>query len=132
MTAAAPVEPVLSRDLPQDASPGLPPLPKAAPATRALAVLEVSERGRHLAQAVPIMRWPCTLGRAVHADAVLTDPAVERIQNSDISELVITNTIPLPAEKAIDKIKVLSVAPLLGEAIMRIFHQVSVSKLFEK
>ncbi|MBF1339649.1 MAG: ribose-phosphate pyrophosphokinase, partial [Megasphaera micronuciformis] len=69
---------------------------------------------------------------AACAHAVLTDPAVERIQNSDISELVITNTIPLPAEKAIDKIKVLSVAPLLGEAIMRIFHQVSVSKLFEK
>lgn len=69
---------------------------------------------------------------AACAHAVLTDPAVERIQNSDISELVITNTIPLPAEKAIDKIKVFSVAPLLGEAIMRIFHQVSVSKLFEK
>ena len=50
---------------------------------------------------------------AACAHAVLTDPAVERIQNSDISELVITNTIPLPAEKAIDKIKVLSVAPLL-------------------
>ena len=64
--------------------------------------------------------------------AGMTDPAVERIQKSDIAELVITNTIPLPAEKAIDKIKVLSVAPLLGEAIMRIFHQVSVSKLFEK
>lgn len=42
----------------------------------ALAVLEVRERGRHLAQAVPITRWPCTLGRAVHADAVLTDPAL--------------------------------------------------------
>lgn len=77
MTAAAPVEPVLSRDLPQDASPGQPPQPpRAAPAARALAVLEVSERGRHLAQAVPIMHWPCTLGRAVHADAVLTDPAL--------------------------------------------------------
>ena len=40
------------------------------------AVLEVRERGRHLAQAVPITRWPCTLGRAAHADAVLTDPAL--------------------------------------------------------
>ena len=47
MTAAAPVEPVLSRDLPQDASPGLPPQPpRAAPATRALAVLEDYEIGR--------------------------------------------------------------------------------------
>lgn len=64
--------------------------------------------------------------------AVLTDPAIERIQNSDIDELVVTNTIPLPKEKQIDKITVLSVAPLLGEAIMRIFHDVSVSRLFDK
>lgn len=64
--------------------------------------------------------------------AVLTDPAVDRIKNSVISELIITNTIPLPDEKHIDKIKVLSVAPLLGEAIMRIFHDVSVSRLFDK
>ena len=69
---------------------------------------------------------------AACAHAVLTDPAVERIQKSVISELIITNTIPLPPEKQIDKIKVLSVAPLLGEAIMRIFHDVSVSRLFDK
>ena len=68
---------------------------------------------------------------AACAHAVLTDPAVERIQKSVISELIIT-TIPLPPEKQIDKIKVLSVAPLLGEAIMRIFHDVSVSRLFDK
>ena len=69
---------------------------------------------------------------AACAHAVLTDPAVERIKNSVISELIITNTIPLPEEKKIDKIRVLSVAPLLGEAIMRIFHDVSVSRLFDK
>ena len=69
---------------------------------------------------------------AACAHAVLTDPAVQRIQDSCISELIITNTIPLPEEKKIDKIKVLSVAPLLGEAIMRIFHDVSVSRLFDK
>ena len=69
---------------------------------------------------------------AACAHAVLTDPAVDRIKNSVITELIITNTIPLPEEKQIDKIKVLSVAPLLGEAIMRIFHDVSVSRLFDK
>ena len=69
---------------------------------------------------------------AACAHAVLTDPAVERIQKSEISELIITDTIPLPKEKAIDKIQQLSVAPLLGEAIMRIFHNVSVSGLFDK
>ena len=62
----------------------------------------------------------------------MTDPAVERIKNSVISELIITNTIPLPEDKKIDKIKVLSVAPLLGEAITRIFREVSVSELFDK
>lgn len=63
---------------------------------------------------------------------VLTDPACERIQNSNISELVVTNTISVPAEKKLDKMTILSVAPLLGEAIMRIFHDISVSKLFDK
>lgn len=62
---------------------------------------------------------------------VLSGPAIERIKNSQIKELVITNTIPLDPEKHIDKIKVLSVAPLIGEAIIRVHEQVSVSKLFD-
>ncbi len=64
--------------------------------------------------------------------AVLTDPACERIANSNIKELVVTNTIRVPDEKKIDNVTVLSIAPLLGEAIMRIYHDVSVSKLFDK
>lgn len=63
---------------------------------------------------------------------VLSDPAVARIQSSVIKELVITNTIPLPPDKEIDKIKVLSMAPLLGEAILRIFSELPVSKMFEE
>ena len=63
---------------------------------------------------------------------VLSDPAVARIKASVIKELVITNTIPLPLEKQIDKIKVLSMAPLLGEAILRIFSELPVSKMFEE
>ena len=63
--------------------------------------------------------------------AVLTNPAIERIEKSNITELVITNTIPVPPEKQTDKIKVLSVAPLFGEAIIRIYSDVSVSKLFD-
>jgi len=62
---------------------------------------------------------------------VLSGAAIERLQNSVIKELVTTNTIPLPAEKAIPIIKVLSVAPLLGEAIARIHEDLSVSKLFD-
>ncbi len=63
--------------------------------------------------------------------AVLSDPAVQRIEASNIRELIVTNTIPLPSEKRTPKITVLSVAPLLGEAIIRIFGELSVSKLFD-
>ncbi|MFX0561029.1 ribose-phosphate diphosphokinase [Tepidibacillus infernus] len=62
---------------------------------------------------------------------VLSGPAIERIQNSQIKELVVTNTIPLSTEKKNDKIKTLSVAPLIGEAIVRVHEELSVSKLFD-
>jgi ribose-phosphate pyrophosphokinase len=61
---------------------------------------------------------------------VLSGPALDRLQKSVIKEVVITNTIQLPEDKRLDKIKVLSVAPLLGEAIIRIHEDLSVSKLF--
>ncbi len=63
--------------------------------------------------------------------AVLSGPAVERIAESKIKELVVTNTIKLPEEKQIDKIKELSVASLIGEAIIRVHEHKSVSKLFD-
>jgi ribose-phosphate pyrophosphokinase len=62
---------------------------------------------------------------------VLSGPAIERIANSKIRELVVTNTIPLAEDKIIDKIKVLSVAPIIGEAIIRVHEELSVSKLFD-
>ena len=70
--------------------------------------------------------------RAACTHPVLTDPATERLAASNIKELIITNTIPIATEKQLPNITQLSVAPLLGEAIMRIFHNVSVSKLFDK
>lgn len=63
--------------------------------------------------------------------AVLSGPAVERLKNSVIKELVVTNTIPLTEEKMFDQVRVLSVAPILGEAIIRIHEDLSVSKLFD-
>lgn len=62
---------------------------------------------------------------------VLSGPAIERIENSKIKELVITNTIPLPEEKKTGKITQLSVAPLIGEAIVRVHELKSVSILFD-
>lgn len=62
---------------------------------------------------------------------VLSGPAFQRIAESKIKELVVTNTIPLPQDKEISKIKVLSVAPLIGEAIIRVHEELSVSKLFD-
>ncbi len=62
---------------------------------------------------------------------VLSPPAIERIAESNIKELVVANTIPVPDSKRIDKLKVLSVAPVFGEAIIRIFGDLSVSKLFD-
>lgn len=62
--------------------------------------------------------------------AVLSGPAIERINESCLKEVVVTNTIPLPEEKQIEKIKVLSVAPLLAEAIVRVHRDESVSELF--
>lgn len=61
---------------------------------------------------------------------VLSGPAVERIASSKIKELVVTDTIPLSEDKQIDKVHVLSVAPLIGEAIVRVHEELSVSKLF--
>ena len=61
---------------------------------------------------------------------VLSGPALQRLEEAPVKEMVITNTIPIPAEKMISKIKILSVAPLLGEAIIRIHEDMSVSKLF--
>jgi ribose-phosphate pyrophosphokinase len=61
---------------------------------------------------------------------VLCDTAVERIQKAPVDRLIITDTIPLSPERQIPKITVLSVAPLLGEAIKRIHRNESVSHLF--
>jgi len=61
---------------------------------------------------------------------VLSGPAIERLENSTIEQLVVTNTIPLGKKAECKKIRVLSVAGLLGEAIKRIHFNDSVSSLF--
>ena len=63
--------------------------------------------------------------------AVLSGPAIERIEKSAIQELVVLNTIALPKEKKISKIKEISVAQIFAEAISRIHEGTSVSTLFD-
>jgi ribose-phosphate pyrophosphokinase len=67
---------------------------------------------------------------AMATHGVLSDPATERLKNSVIEKVVITNTLPLPSEKRIDKIEVLSIAPLVANAISAVFEDESVSEIF--
>jgi len=62
---------------------------------------------------------------------VLSGPAIKRLEGSPIKEIVITDTIPLGPNKRLDKIKVISMAPLLGEAIHRIHTGMSIGAMFE-
>lgn len=62
---------------------------------------------------------------------VLSGPAIDRLKDSVIEKLVVTDTIPLTEDKQIDKIEVVSVAPLFAEAIKRIYSNESISKLFD-
>jgi ribose-phosphate pyrophosphokinase len=62
---------------------------------------------------------------------VLCGPAIERITAAPIKEVVLTDSIPLSNEQMLPKVRVLSVAPLLGEAIKRIHRNESVSRLFD-
>ena len=68
---------------------------------------------------------------ATSTHGVLSGPAVERLTNSRISEVVITDTLPIPPEHTFDKLTVLSIAPLLARAIHEVFDEGSVASLFD-
>ena len=68
---------------------------------------------------------------AMATHGVLSGPAIERLENSVISRVVLTNTLPLPKEKQIAKIEVLSVAKILADALAAVFDETSVSDLFD-
>lgn len=67
---------------------------------------------------------------AMATHGVLSDPAVERLKNSRLARVVLTNTLPLPPEKQIDKIEVLSVAEIIAKALSAVFEEASVSEIF--
>jgi ribose-phosphate pyrophosphokinase len=61
---------------------------------------------------------------------LLSDPAVDRLKNSALKQLVVTNTLPLPSEKQFDKLVVLTIAPTIAQTIKAVFEEDSVSDLF--
>jgi ribose-phosphate pyrophosphokinase len=68
---------------------------------------------------------------AATTHGVFSGPAIDRLKNSPIERIVVTNTLPLPSEKQIDKIEVLSVAPIIADAIDAVFEDTSVSEIFD-
>jgi ribose-phosphate pyrophosphokinase len=67
---------------------------------------------------------------AAATHGVLSGPAIDRLKNSVIAKVVVTNTLPLPTEKQIDKLEVLSVAKVIADAIDAVFEDTSVSEIF--
>ncbi len=67
---------------------------------------------------------------AMASHGVLSGPAVERLEKSRIDRVILTNTLPLAPEKLISKIKVLSVAPIIADALSAVFDDTSVSEIF--
>ena len=62
--------------------------------------------------------------------AVFSGPAVDRLKNAPISRVFVTNTLPLPPEKMFDKVEVLSIAPVIADAMEAVFGESSVSEIF--
>ncbi len=67
-------------------------------------------------------------GMATHA--LFSDPAVDRLKNSCMTRIVVTDTVPIDSEKVIDKVEVLSVARIIADAIDAVFEDTSVSEIF--
>ena len=62
--------------------------------------------------------------------AVLSDPAIDRLKNSALTKVVVTNTLPIAPDRRFDKLEVLSVAKLISETIGAVFEDSSVSEIF--
>ena len=99
----------------------------------AIIVDDLIATGSSLIEAVDALKKAgCSSIRAAISHGVLSGPAIERVNKcKNLQELLITDTIPLDEQKKHPRIRVLSVAKLLGEAIKRIHHEESVSSLFD-
>ncbi|MDO8309734.1 MAG: ribose-phosphate diphosphokinase [Actinomycetota bacterium] len=63
---------------------------------------------------------------------ILSEPAKERLEASDISEVIVTNTLPISQERQFEKLTILSIAPILAKAITEVFTEGSVTSMFEE
>jgi ribose-phosphate pyrophosphokinase len=63
--------------------------------------------------------------------AILSGPAVDRLKNCSAAEVIVTDTLPIPADREFDKLTVLSIAPLISKAIREVFEDGSVTSLFD-
>jgi ribose-phosphate pyrophosphokinase len=63
--------------------------------------------------------------------AILSGPAVDRLQNSQAREVIVTNTLPVPQERQFDKLTTLSIAPLIARAVREVFEDGSVTSMFD-
>lgn len=69
--------------------------------------------------------------RVAATHGIFSDPALDRIKNAPIDEVIVTNTLPVSSDiQALDKVKVLSIAPILAETLQAIFMDSSVSEIF--
>ncbi|MCU0270243.1 MAG: ribose-phosphate diphosphokinase [Acidimicrobiales bacterium] len=86
--------------------------------------------GTIVAAAEQLMDHGATSVYVACTHGVFSGPAIDRLKNSVIAKVVTTNTLPLPPEKQIDKIEVLSVAGIIADAIDAVFEDTSVSEIF--
>ncbi len=93
---------------------------------------EISSGGSLVSAANTLQRANVLEVYAAVTHPVLSGMAPQRVASSPIQELVVTNSVPVPGDKRNSKIKVLSIAPLVGEAIRCIHNGISVSTVFEK
>jgi ribose-phosphate pyrophosphokinase len=90
----------------------------------------IDTAGTIVAAADILIEYGATDVWAMATHGLLSDPAIDRLKNSKIARTVVTNTVPLPPEKQLDNIEVLSVAKIIADAIDAVFEDTSVSDIF--
>ena len=93
---------------------------------------DMIDTGGTIVQAAEALKRDGAAGVVIAAThALLSGPAVDRLKNCTATEVVVTDTLPLPAESRFDKLTCLSIAPLLARAIREVFEDGSVTSMFD-